>query len=133
MRQWRERRLEDYGQAEDDKALAINVRGLKSLIGDSVALFAVVKANAYGHGAVRVARTGIRRKIWTVYVLQVAAISLATILGVYGAATVLEDVLIKRALDGEATYYWQRYARDANVPVHSGDESVSALFIDTQP
>jgi adenylate cyclase len=25
--QWRERRLEDYGQAEDDKALAINVRG----------------------------------------------------------------------------------------------------------
>ena len=63
------------------------------------------------------ARTGIRRKIWTVYVLQVAAISLATILGVYGAATVLEDVLIKRALDGEATYYWQRYAHDASVPV----------------
>ena len=25
--QWRERRLEDYGQAEDDKAMAINVRG----------------------------------------------------------------------------------------------------------
>src|SRR5262249_6661291 len=62
-------------------------------------------------------RTGIRRKIWTVYVLQVAAISLATILGVYGAATVLEDVLIKRALDGEAGYYWQRYARDANAPI----------------
>jgi signal transduction histidine kinase len=65
-----------------------------------------------------VARTGIRRKIWTVYVLQVAAISLATILGVYGAATVLEDVLIKRALSGEAAYYWQRNARDpqASVP-----------------
>lgn len=63
-------------------------------------------------------RTGIRRKIWAVYVLQVAAISLATILGVYGAATVLEDVLIKRALDGEADYYWQRFARDpqASVP-----------------
>jgi len=64
-----------------------------------------------------VPRTGIRRKIWTVYVLQVAAISLATILGVYGAATVLEDVLIKRALDGEATYYWDRYARNPDVPV----------------
>jgi len=64
-----------------------------------------------------VPRTGIRRKIWTVYVLQVAAISLATILGVYGAATVLEDVLIKRALDGEATYFWQRYASDPSVPV----------------
>ena len=63
------------------------------------------------------ARTGIRRKIWTVYVLQVAAISLATILGVYGAAIVLEDVLIKRALSGEATYYWQRLERDPTVPV----------------
>ncbi len=62
-------------------------------------------------------RTGIRRKIWTVYVLQVAAISLATILGVYGAATVLEDVLIKQALSGEATYYWQRYTRDPQAPV----------------
>jgi signal transduction histidine kinase len=61
--------------------------------------------------------TGIRRKIWTVYVLQVAAISMATILGVYGAATVLEDVLIKRALSGEATYYWQRLERDPQVPV----------------
>ena len=63
------------------------------------------------------ARTGIRRRIWTVYVLQVAAISLATILGVYGAATVLEDVLIKRALGGEADYYWQRSAHDAQASV----------------
>ena len=62
-------------------------------------------------------RTGIRRKIWTVYVLQVAAISLATILGVYGAATVLEDVLIKRALTGEAAFYWQRWQRDRAAPV----------------
>lgn len=67
--------------------------------------------------SVRVPRSGIRRKIWTVYVLQVAAISLATILGVYGAATVLEDVLIKRALAGEATFYWQRWKADPQVPV----------------
>jgi signal transduction histidine kinase len=62
-------------------------------------------------------RAGIRRKIWAVYVLQVAAISLATILGVYGAATVLEDVLIKRALAGEATFYWQRWQRNHSAPV----------------
>ncbi|MEO8394978.1 MAG: alanine racemase [Chloroflexota bacterium] len=43
----------------DLDALATNVRGLKSLVGDSVALFAVVKANAYGHGAVPVARTAL--------------------------------------------------------------------------
>ena len=62
-------------------------------------------------------RSGIRRKIWAVYVLQVAAISLATILGVYGAATVLEEVLIKRALSGEAAYYWQRWERNHAAPV----------------
>lgn len=62
-------------------------------------------------------RAGIRRKIWTVYVLQVAAISLATILGVYAAATVLEDVLIKRALAGEAAFFWQRWERNHVAPV----------------
>ncbi|MBS0571325.1 MAG: HAMP domain-containing histidine kinase [Proteobacteria bacterium] len=64
-----------------------------------------------------VPRGGIRRKIWAVYVLQMAAISLATILGVYGAATVLEDVLIKRALTGEAAFYWQRWQRNHDAPV----------------
>jgi hypothetical protein len=62
-------------------------------------------------------RTGIRRKLWVVFVLQVAAISFATILGVYGAATVLEDVLIRRALSGEAEFYWQRQAREPQAPV----------------
>jgi signal transduction histidine kinase len=62
-------------------------------------------------------RTGIRRKLWVVFVLQVAAISFATILGVYGAATVLEDVLIRRALTGEAEFYWQRHAREPQAPV----------------
>jgi signal transduction histidine kinase len=65
----------------------------------------------------RAPRAGIRRKIWAVYVLQVAAISLATILGVYAAATVLEDVLIKRALTGEAAFYWQRWKNNHAAPV----------------
>jgi len=43
-------------------------------------------------------RTGIRRKLWVVFVLQVSAISFATILGVYGAATVLEYVLLTQAV-----------------------------------
>ena len=62
-------------------------------------------------------RTGIRRKLWVVFVLQVAAISFATILGVYGAATVLEDVLIRRALSGEAEFFWQRQLREPNASV----------------
>jgi len=62
-------------------------------------------------------RSGIRRKIWTVYILQVAAISLATILGVYAAASVLEDVLIKHALIGEADFFWNAVEKNPQTPV----------------
>lgn len=43
----------------DRDALATNVRGIKTLIGDQVALMAVVKSDAYGHGAVAVSRTAL--------------------------------------------------------------------------
>lgn len=57
-------------------------------------------------------RTGLRRKIWVAFILQVAAISFATILGVYGASAVLKHVLIDRALDDEAAHFWERHAAD---------------------
>ena len=56
--------------------------------------------------------TGLRSKIWVAFILQVAAISFATVVGVYGASAVLKDVLIQRALTDEAAHYWQRLARD---------------------
>jgi len=43
----------------DGQALAHNVRTIKAMVGDEVALMAVVKADAYGHGALRVARTAL--------------------------------------------------------------------------
>lgn len=43
----------------DTNALASNVRAIKAYLGDKVAMMAVVKANAYGHGAVTVARTAL--------------------------------------------------------------------------
>lgn len=43
----------------DLDVLAANARAIKTSIGDGVALMAVVKANAYGHGAVSVARTAL--------------------------------------------------------------------------
>ncbi|NWG16200.1 MAG: alanine racemase [Chloroflexi bacterium] len=43
----------------DLDALGGNVRALKTFIGDTVALMAVVKADAYGHGAVSVSRTAL--------------------------------------------------------------------------
>lgn len=58
--------------------------------------------------------SGIRRKIWVAFILQVAAISFATVLGVYGASAVLKDVLIQRALIDEAGHYWDRRALDVD-------------------
>ena len=55
---------------------------------------------------------GIRRKLWVVFVMQLAAISFATVLSVYGAATILEDVLIKQALKEEAAHFWAFRAAD---------------------
>lgn len=43
----------------DLEAIAGNTRAVKRMIGDQVALMAVVKADAYGHGAVAVARTAL--------------------------------------------------------------------------
>lgn len=48
---------------------------------------------------------GLRAKIGIAFILQAAAISCGTVLGVYAAAAVLEDVLIKRALREETAHY----------------------------
>lgn len=47
---------------------------------------------------------GIRRKIWVVFVLQLTAISAATLIAVYAAGAVLEGWLVRRALQDEASY-----------------------------
>lgn len=60
---------------------------------------------------------GLRRKIWIAFILQVAAISFATVLGVYGASAVLKHTLIQRALTDEAAHYWSRVAVDPDAPV----------------
>ena len=57
-------------------------------------------------------RSGLRGKLWVAFVLQLAAISAATLLSVYGAWIVLREVLIQRALENESTHYWQRLDRD---------------------
>jgi signal transduction histidine kinase len=50
---------------------------------------------------------GLRSKIGTAFILQASAISCATLLGIYASATVLEDVLIRRALNEEAAHYFK--------------------------
>ncbi len=55
---------------------------------------------------------GIHRKLIKVMAIQLALISLVTILSVYGAAKVVEHVLIKEALEGEARFFWEHYEKD---------------------
>ncbi len=54
----------------------------------------------------------LRGKLWVAFVVQLAAISVATLLSVYGAWIVLRDVLIQQALIEETAYYWKRVARN---------------------
>jgi len=60
--------------------------------------------------------SGLRRKIWVAFILQMTAISFAAILGVYAAATVIEDVLVKRVLHHDADYFLDRLAEDPATP-----------------
>ena len=50
---------------------------------------------------------GLRRKIWTAFILQAAVIGFAAVLGVYGASIILKHVLIRQALEQEAEHYWE--------------------------
>ena len=59
---------------------------------------------------------GLGQKLWRVFLLQAALISLAAILGVYAARFILGDVLIKQALRDEADFFWQQYAQNERFP-----------------
>lgn len=51
-------------------------------------------------------RTGITHTISRVFVLQMLFISLVTIAGVYIAELVIEQVMVRKALENEAKHYW---------------------------
>ena len=59
---------------------------------------------------------GLRRKIWVAFIVQMTAISFAAVIGVYAAATVIEDVLVKRILSHDAAYYLALVAKDPAIP-----------------
>ncbi len=61
-------------------------------------------------------RHGLRRKLGKAFFLQGLLIALATTLGVWASAYVLEEVLVKQALRDEADYFWVRYAADPAFP-----------------
>jgi len=59
-------------------------------------------------------QTGIYKKLNKVFIIQLVFISLVTVASVFGAAKVVENVLIKEALIGEAKFFWKHYDKDPN-------------------
>jgi signal transduction histidine kinase len=57
-------------------------------------------------------RVGVLTRLSRAFALQIAIISVATIGGVIATARVIEDVLTRQALNGEAEHYWSLF--DAN-------------------
>jgi len=60
---------------------------------------------------------GLRTRLVRVFLLQILAISIATVLGVYAAAWVVERVLVQEALNGEAEYFWDKYEANPEFPL----------------
>ncbi|WP_025770723.1 sensor histidine kinase [Thioalkalivibrio sp. HK1] len=60
---------------------------------------------------------GLGRRLGLVFLLQAAFISLAAMIGVYAAALTIEEVLIRRALEEEAIWFWERFARSNDFPL----------------
>jgi signal transduction histidine kinase len=58
----------------------------------------------------------LRTNLVRVFLLQVLAISVAVVLGVFGAAKVVEGILVNEALDGEAAHYWALYEANPEHP-----------------
>ena len=60
---------------------------------------------------------GLVSKLNKVFIIQLVFISLATVGGVFGAAKVVENVLIKQALQGEAAFFWEHQAKNPDFPL----------------
>lgn len=51
-------------------------------------------------------KSGVQHRITRVYLIQLLLISMATVLGVWATAKIIEQVLVKQALIKEAEHYW---------------------------
>ncbi|RLT94740.1 sensor histidine kinase [Ketobacter sp.] len=63
----------------------------------------------------RLKRTAINTKLLKIFLIQVLLISAVTVLGVFAAALITEEVLVKQALEREADYFWERYRNQPEI------------------
>ena len=62
------------------------------------------------------AKRGLRYKLLRAFLLQIGLISIATLFGVLAAAKVVEDLLVRTALEGEAAHFWNLYQKNSDQP-----------------
>ena len=74
-------------------------------------------------------REGVTRQILRVYVLQMLFISCITVLGVFIAAKVVEGVMMRAALEGEAEHFWNLLANDSSQPLPDTDNLTGFLSV----
>ncbi len=61
-------------------------------------------------------KQGLHYKLIKAFLLQILLISLATLLGVFSAEKIVEKVLVKQALVGEAAHFWEKYQKSPDFP-----------------
>ncbi|MGR9000431.1 MAG: sensor histidine kinase [Gammaproteobacteria bacterium] len=61
-------------------------------------------------------KQGLHYKLIKAFLIQILLISLATLLGVFAAEKIVEKVLVRQALVGEADHFWNRYQKNPNFP-----------------
>jgi signal transduction histidine kinase len=77
-------------------------------------------------------RTGLRAKLVRVFAIQVGIVSIATLVGIYVANTLIVDMVLREGLRTEADYFWNRLAADptAALPDTSNMQSYMAVGSD---
>jgi signal transduction histidine kinase len=70
---------------------------------------------------IKTGKSGITRKLARVIFIQLAFISIITILGVIVAAKVVEGVMMRAALEGEAEHFWNSYTTNPGHPLPDTD------------
>ncbi len=71
--------------------------------------------------------SGITRRLLRVVVLQLLFISVITALGVVVAAKVVEGVMMRTALEGEARHFWEHYLGNPAHPLPNTDNLIGYL------
>ncbi len=61
-------------------------------------------------------KQGLQSKLIRNFILQICLISLTTLIGVLAAEQVVQKLLVKRALEGEARHFWLNYQKNPSFP-----------------